>query len=75
MLEAPKVERVETETAVAGADQTWRDPSATCECNRLLLPLDCFRNFKDCFPQDSWKERKGNLLVVSCTHRGFEFLS
>lgn len=38
MLEAPKVEHVETEMAVVDADQTWRDPSATRESNRLLLP-------------------------------------
>lgn len=45
MLEAPKVEHVETETAVVDADQTWRDPSATCECNRFLLPGNPLRVF------------------------------
>lgn len=38
MLEAPKVEHVKTETAIADADQMWWDPSATCKCNRLMLP-------------------------------------
>lgn len=41
MLEVLKVRRAEIETAVVDADQTWRDPSVTCECNSSPVYSSC----------------------------------